>query len=74
MSQLTKEIKTNKSKARAYLYQQAVDSAVRRIRGVLTNAMPYAVCPACNGLGCVHCERNGFMNENVYKLYLEERN
>jgi len=47
--------------AGAWLGMQEIDATVRTLKRLLTKAAFYAVCPQCEGEGCLHCEQLGWI-------------
>jgi hypothetical protein len=52
----------------ALLSQGAFNSAIAKLKDVLTNAQPYALCATCKGKGCERCHRMGFVNRAQAKM------
>ncbi len=57
-------------------FAAAVEAAVKEVkaaRSALEAGKPYAVCPACQGKGCIECRRGGYMPQWRYEEYTRDR-
>jgi hypothetical protein len=46
---------------------------IQRAEGELVEAMPYALCPVCQGVGCKLCRKTGFVGKQVYETAVPEQ-
>jgi hypothetical protein len=53
--------------AGAFMDEQDIEDRTRDVRHLVTFALPYAVCPFCNGNKCKACKQSGWMPEKVYE-------
>lgn len=72
LSELDKIVKNNKKHpAFAWLPFGLYDPAIRRLREIIRESKPYAICPDCVGQGCERCRNNGFLNKTCFEGVLQ---
>ena len=65
-------VRLARSKAGHYVNEPAMIEDSRNRRRYLRKCRPWAICPKCNGHGCLECGDKGWMNREVYRLFLEQ--